>query len=223
MPMHGFAKDRRFELVSQSAARASWRLVDDPEMRAIYPFAFDLSVEYAVAAETLTIAAAVVNRDSSPMPMCFGFHPGLRWPLAGIGAKEDYRLDFPEAEGPTVWRASGGYILPDPVPNPMQGRELDLRLTEFATGAWIFRDLHSRAVGFRCGDATLLRVAFDGCANLGLWAKPGGDFLCIEPWNGLPQIADFDGDLAERPGIVVLAPGATARMSLRIAVGDAVG
>lgn len=222
MPMHGFAQARRFELVAAKADRATWRLVDDEVSRAIYPFAFELVVDYAVRAETLTIAVSARNTGETAMPASAGFHPGFRWPLAGLGSKDDYRVRFAEPEVGTVWRGSRGLRLPEKVASPVQGRDLLLREAEFATGAFVFEGLRSQSVDYCCGERRLLTVGFTGCPNLALWMKPGGDFLCIEPWNGLPQTAAFDGDLADGPDMIILDPGRSIEVSIRVAVDDTI-
>ena len=155
------------------------------------------------------------------MPASFGFHPGFRWPVGGLGSKTDYRLCFAEAEKGAVWRASGGFRLPDKVASPIQGRDFALREAEFATGAVIFGGLGSRTVDYCFRERRLLTFGFDGCQNLALWSRPGGDFICIEPWNGLPQTAAFDGELAERPGMIALDPGRSVEMAIRVAVDGA--
>ena len=221
MPMHGFAKDCRFDAVATASDRATWRLVDNEATRTIYPFAFELVVDYAVVGAALTVAATMLNTGTAVMPASFGFHPGFRWPITGLGGKADYRLRFAEPETGSAWRASGGFRLPDKAASPIQGRELALRETEFATGAAIFGGLRSRAVDYCLGDRRLLTLGFDGCPNLALWSRSGGDFICIEPWNGLPQTAAFDGELADRPGMIALDPGRSVEMAIRVAVDDA--
>jgi galactose mutarotase-like enzyme len=220
LPMHGIARGRRFDPVATAPDRASWRLVDDEATRAVYPFAFELLVDYAVEAATLTIAATMRNTGTATMPASFGFHPGFRWPLAGLGDKNDYRVRFAEPETGPVWRASGGFMLPDQVASPMHDRDFDLREAEFTTGAVIFGRLRSRSVTYCYGQRPLLTVGFEGCANLALWSRTGGGFVCIEPWNGLPQTAAFDGELADRPDMIALDPGRDTTTTMRIAVDD---
>lgn len=218
LPMHGFAQTSLFTQIARAADRATFLLVDDDASRAVYPFAFALTVDYAVQAETLTMTVTVANTGTAAMPASAGFHPGFRWPVAGLGAKEDHRVRFAETEDASIWRASAGFRLPDKVPSPLRGRDLPLTEAEFATGAVIFGGLHSRSVEFMQGERTMLTVGFDGCPNLALWSRPGGDFLCIEPWNGLPQTAAFDGEVAERPGMIVLEPERSMVLSIRVAV-----
>jgi len=59
-------------------------------------------------------------------------------------------------------------------------------------------------------------MALDGFPHLALWSKPGAPFVCMEAWTGHGDPVGFSGDLADKPSMRLLAPGAgdTARMSL---------
>ena len=61
-----------------------------------------------------------------------------------------------------------------------------------------------------------LRVDFAGMPQLGIWSKPGAPFLCIEPWSGYASPAGFDGELADKPGMSVLAPGEIHRFAMAV-------
>jgi galactose mutarotase-like enzyme len=40
-----------------------------------------------------------------------------------------------------------------------------------------------------------------------LWAAPGADFLCIEPWCGIADSVDADQQLVNKEGILRLGKG----------------
>src|SRR6202008_1466346 len=46
MKQHGFARHKQFELVAHEAARAVFRLTDNEETRAVYPFTFVLEIAF---------------------------------------------------------------------------------------------------------------------------------------------------------------------------------
>jgi len=56
-----------------------------------------------------------------------------------------------------------------------------------------------------------------GAETLGIWTKPGAPFVCIEPWQGYAANVDDDGDLAQRPGVVLLPPGGSFARTLVLA------
>ena len=77
---------------------------------------------------------------------------------------------------------------------------------------------------WRCSPARLkahlwtLTVAWEGFPHLGLWMRPGGDFLCIEPWAGMASPPDFDGDILEKPWMILIPPGESRRAGYTVTV-----
>ena len=61
---------------------ARFELVDDDTTRGHYPFAFRLTVAYALAPDALTMTVTAHNpaRDAI-LPASIGFHPAFAWPL----------------------------------------------------------------------------------------------------------------------------------------------
>jgi galactose mutarotase-like enzyme len=45
---------------------------------------------------------------------------------------------------------------------------------------------------------------FDDFPYLGIWAKPGADYVCIEPWLGIADSVSHNQNLEEKEGIIVL-------------------
>jgi hypothetical protein len=57
-------------------------------------------------------------------------------------------------------------------------------------------------------------------ASLGVWSKVGGaPFLCIEPWHGFAIPSDFEGEFADKPGVMHIAEGEKRVLKYRIGVG----
>jgi galactose mutarotase-like enzyme len=61
--------------------------------------------------------------------------------------------------------------------------------------------------------------AFASASHLGVWSKPGAPFLCIEPWRGVADPAGFAGELGDKPGVFVIAPGAAETLRMTIDAG----
>jgi galactose mutarotase-like enzyme len=57
-----------------------------------------------------------------------------------------------------------------------------------------------------------------GAPHLGLWAKPGAHYVCIEPWWGVDDDAQTPLTLAEKPAIQHLAPQNEQRFEVIYAV-----
>ena len=221
MARHGFARRSTFEVVAHAATSATLRLRADDTTRAVYPFEFELTIAYAIEGPVLTIAATIANRGPTPMPASLGFHPAFRWPLPYGEPRADHALRFAQDEPAPVRRLDGdGLLLPDARPTPVVGATLPLADALFADDALIFDRLAGRSVRYGAPRGPALEVGFHGFPLLGVWSKPGAGFVCIEPWQGVTDPVGFDGELREKPGIVILAPEAARSFAMTIALVD---
>ncbi len=216
LPRHGFARRSTFTLVDRGTAHVELRLESSAATRPNWPFDFRLDVRHALVGPRLTTTAEVTNLSDEPMPFSFGFHPAFRWPLAGAGPRAHHVVRFARPEPAPVRRLdAAGLLAPDPHPTPVEGDLLPLSDALFAEDAVIFDRPASRRVTFGAGEVRLA-IDFPDMPHLGLWSKPGAPFLCVEPWQGFADPAGFDGELADKPGMVALPPGAARRFEMSV-------
>ena len=214
LTQHGFARDSRFDWVERAEDRAVLRLVDSPDSRKLYPFAFVLDLIYAVEGETLSVTTRITNPGDDVLPCGVGAHPGFRWPLLDDATKQQHRLEFGATEVGSALSVEGGLLGPAK-PLPFDGRILDLSPELFARDALVLPDVASRALRYVATDAqgherASLAFAWDGFRDLGLWSAPkGAPFLCVEPWFSMASTVGWDGDFVDKPGILLLGPGET--------------
>jgi galactose mutarotase-like enzyme len=214
---HGFARGRRFEVASSSDSAATFRLASDAASLAVYPFPFELTVEYALAGSGLAITARLRNTGSGVLPASFGYHPAFRWPLPYGRPRAAHYIEFAEEEQSLARRIdAAGLLRPKRVAVPMTGRRLVLDDALFVDDVLIFDDIQSRAVTLGAGTGPQLDVHFPGAPYLGLWTKPGAPFICIEPWYGITDPVGFTGDFRDKPGVFTLAPGELKAMPMTI-------
>jgi galactose mutarotase-like enzyme len=221
-PIHGFAPASLFALTEHSRDSAVFTLSDSPETRALYPFSFKLDVRFSIGAGVLEQVISCSNGGTALMPVAAGFHPGFVWPLPGAGQKADHCLRFETDEPhPIALPDIDGLMGGETMPSPVRNRVLALNDDLFRAGSAILDRIVSRSVWFGVPGHTGLKVDFDTPA-LVLWRWPGpneANYLCIEPWAGLPDPAGFIGDLASKPGVTCLEPGASAHWTMRITPG----
>ena len=219
MPKHGFARGSEFAVTKQSDAAVTMRLAASDATRGAYPFDFTLDLTFRLDGAILQISAAIANHGGMPMPASFGFHPALRWPLPFGAERTEHRIAFDNDEPEAVRRIGpDGLLLPQSEPSPVTGRELALRDDLFSEDALIFNAIRSRSVNYGAPHGPQLRVTFGDFPVLGVWTKPGASFICIEPWQGLPDPAAFAGDIRDKPGIMLIAPGDIRRLAMTVAV-----
>jgi galactose mutarotase-like enzyme len=219
MPQHGFARDRQFTLVRLTGHSVTLRLVDDAATRAQYPFRFQLDTEFSIDGAELTVRYALRNPGGSDLLASFGAHPGFRWPLQPGIPREAHWLEFEKPEGELLPGVTAdGLLTGRSRPSPVKGRVLALHDGLFTADALIFMPVQSRTVRYSAPGAPVIEFAWDGFEQLGVWTKPGAGFLCLEPWRGFASPEGFDGELADKPGILRVSPGATVTAQYSVKV-----
>jgi galactose mutarotase-like enzyme len=211
MPIHGFARTAEFSVMESCPNSATLVLRESPETLACYPFRFVLQVAFTLEAHCLHVRYRVCNPGAVALPFSLGSHPGFRLPKARSGG---WNLAFSDEEEPLCYRLDGNLLegnLLARAPEALElagGRHLQLTPDLFARDALIFKRIRSRHVRLQERNGRVrLSVATGGAPSLGLWSRPGADYICIEPWHGYDDDAETTEQLAGKPGIVVLPPG----------------
>ncbi len=204
VPIHGFAAQAEFEGLATGEAECAFRLTASAATRAVFPFDFVLSVAFAVAGRRLTQTVSVSNPSADALPVQIGLHPGFVLPAGDALPVAVLETD----EAPEVDRLRAGYRC-ERVPNPAVGGAIDVSPAVFADGGILFRDVTSRSVWYGRRGAPGVAVSFGGFPDLALWTKPPCPYLCIEPWQGLPDREDFTGALTDKGHIAIIASGET--------------
>jgi galactose mutarotase-like enzyme len=207
MKQHGFARDRRFTWGDCDAKSCRLILQDDAQTQSAFPFAFRLEVAYDLTPDTLSVTYKVENPGNASLPFSIGAHPAFAWPLRAGKTKQEHSLRFAKNEPAPIRRLREGLLRPDPFPSPIQGRDLPLHPSLFEADAIIMDQVASQSVQYLDAGGSGLEISWHGFSELGLWSRAGGDFLCIEPWAGFSSPEGFDGEFAEKPGVITLAPG----------------
>ena len=86
-------------------------------------------------------------------------------------------------------------------------RELVITPDVFAEDALIFDGLKSKGATVVKTDGRNVHVDFGGAPCLGIWAKPGAKYVCIEPWYGIDDRFDAQHDFTRKERICSLEAG----------------
>lgn len=203
LPRHGFAREKEFNVSEQKEDSITFTLHSDKDTLAVYPFSFIFYIIYTLDRNKLTVTYSVQNKEEEDMLFSVGGHPAFKVPLIEGTEYNDYRLIFDQEEQAGSWLISkDGLILDTPQPLLQQTRELPLTKELFAKDAIVFKYLRSDAVQLTSEKTPHgLEFSFEGFPFLGIWAAPGADFVCIEPWCGIADSVDADGELENKEGI----------------------
>lgn len=217
LPQHGFARRQAFDVIEQAADRAAFRLTDNDETRAVYPFAFTLDAAFRVQDATLTMDITVANTGDRDMPASFGFHPAFAWPLPYGAAKAAHRIVFAQAEpGRLAAIVKGGWMDAGGWDSPVEGRVLPLDDALFERDALVWNPVRSQSIAYGAEDGPQLVCDFPDTPALGLWMKPGARYLCIEPWHGIADPHGFDGEIWDKPLMQRYVPGEARTFTMRV-------
>lgn len=217
LPQHGFARDRRFRVTGADRESARFVLMDDASTRGSFPFAFELAVSYCLGGGALGISCEVANPGPEVLPFSFGAHPGFRCPLVAGESFSDYAVVFDRPETADRWRVDDGLI--GAVREPVLRGQQALGLTEelFARGALVFKDLASELVRLQSRTSDRgVEIGFPGFTAFGIWSKPPGAFVCLEPWCGIADPVNASGRFEDKEGIIVLPPNGSFERRLTI-------
>ena len=199
MSHHGFARDMDFEPLQQSEHSLAMLLRSNPETFKVYPFHFSLIVTYTLEENKVIQKFRLINEGEESMPFSVGGHPAFN--AAPI---TDYHIHFEQAEESLTATLEGPYIGKESR-RVIEGNRIVLDRNSFDKDAWVFEGLSSKWVELRSkDDRYIVRVSIEDWPYLGIWAKPGADFVCIEPWLGLADLVGHNKQILEKKGIQML-------------------
>ncbi len=205
MPQHGFCRDALFTEEELTDTKVVLVLKSDVKTREVYPFDWTLKVTYTLEGNKVHTDYEVINESKDePMYFSIGGHPGLLFD--GKLEDQEFRFNSDENLDRLLLNMEVGQFSRSIAKDYVVGGA-PVAVTEhlFDDDALVFHnfsftaiDLVNRVTGHGA------RVHLQGFPYVGLWAKPGAPYACIEPWFGLADYEDFHGELPEKDGIMKL-------------------
>lgn len=222
MGQHGFARDMEFQLKSQEASELWFTLQSGEETLEKYPYPFVLEIGYELTGRTVIVKWRVKNPAAGQMYFSIGGHPAFLCPIDEGTKQSEYKLRFDAKDEVTVSCLEEGLLCEQKKRYPL--REGILPVTEqlFDGDALVIENHQAHSVSLVKPDGTAyLTVDFDA-PLFGIWSPPhkNAPFICIEPWYGRCDRADFAGSWKEREWIQVLEGGETFRADYRITIAE---
>jgi galactose mutarotase-like enzyme len=208
MPKHGFIR-RNENLASEEISTNSITFVlhSNKVTKKIYPFDFQFRIQFSVIDTTLTVSHQVINIGQEDLLFSLGGHPAFNCPIHDNANYEDYHLEFDQEEYAEthLLDLNKGLVTDETELVLDNSAKLPLHKQLFDRDALIFKNLKSNSVSLvHKNNGKILRMNFDDFSYLGIWAKPGADYICIEPWLGIADSVDHNQNLKEKKGIISL-------------------
>lgn len=213
MQKHGFLRGSTFEIISTEETSVLLRFSSNEKTLAVFPFDFDFDAEYGLYGNTLRQRLTVKNKGSGNMYFSVGAHPAF---FISIGDT----LRFEKPENATLPYLDGNDIIGDPANKLELKNESDILLSKelFEKGSLALEAPASTYAELVGSDGVpYLREHFGKTPMLWLWAKPGAEFVCIEPWSGSDERYPTE-ELENKKGILRLSPGESFTLPVDIEI-----
>lgn len=206
---HGFARKMVFELVEQTAESLTLLLSETPQTLAQYPFGFRLLITYRLEGNKVSHSFRVENTNKETMYFSVGGHPAFNLAVFEGETIEDYYLEFEETEKASRLVDKTGF-LKDHDLYLADEKTIPIKADIFKDDALVFGGLKSQNIFIKNKKGNYqVKVNISEFPYLGLWAKENAPYVCIEPWQGVPDAPEGYADISLKKGIVSLEAGQT--------------
>lgn len=212
LPKHGFARKSQFEIGQVTETEAEFILRSGEDTKRVYPFDFVFRVLFELTGKTLRTTYRVENTGDKTMFFSVGAHPAFACQMGD-------RIKFDESETVSTCLFDAGSLRIGEKPFLKNRKSFAITEHIFDDDALFFHGMKSHGVELvSATGAKIVRVDFGDAPYLGIWAKPGAPFVCVEPWNGINDTPDVTGKIEDKEAILSLPVGQTYAYSFTITV-----
>lgn len=220
MGQHGFARDMEHELVSQSDTEIEFILCANEETMKKYPFDFKLRIGYRLEGNKITVIWRVINPSNQTMYFSIGAHPAFNCPVGNDEDKYGYSLYFGRVNeirhhGNDV---ETGMSLRENLILPLENHMAKITPGFFDRCTYMIEGNQTQEVGLVNKNGKRYVTMYFDTPLFAIWSPEGKNapFVCIEPWYGRCDAADFEGELQNREYTNSLSAGKEFEASYEI-------
>jgi galactose mutarotase-like enzyme len=211
---HGFARNMEFSFDKKSDSQVIFELNESEETKINYPFDFKLLIAYTLIENELVIEYFVRNQSDEVLPFSIGAHPAF-----SVSDKfENYSLQFNKEDLFETHHLENESFNGKTTLLEVKNNVIALNYALFEKDALVFKQLKSNEVILKNNEKAVLKVNYNHFPYLGIWTKENAPFLCIEPWCGLADSSNHNGDFEEKEGINLLPAGEDFLRAIRIEI-----
>ncbi|MGB5417479.1 aldose 1-epimerase family protein [Algibacter sp.] len=222
LPKHGIVRNNDdVTLHEQTENSLTFKLTSNAASLAKYPFKFEFLMTYTLTDNAIEVKHTIKNLDTKTMYFSVGGHPAFKCPVYESENYEDYYLEFETLENTKkhLINMDNGLISSKTETVFNNSNKLPLTHDLFNADALVFKDLKSRKVTLTSSKkGPFLSVSYPGFPYLGIWAKPNGNYVCIEPWLGIADSETTNQNLKDKEGILSLDANKTFKAAYTIEI-----
>jgi galactose mutarotase-like enzyme len=225
LPKHGLIRNSNaITLTKKTHNSLSFSFKHNETLLKQYPFKFEFELKFTLIDNTIEVSHTITNVDTSTMYFSVGGHPAFKCPVFNNESYNDYSLEFEVNENAHthLLNTENGLVSNKTKPILKNTKLLQLHHNLFNDDALIFKNLKSRKVTLKSKqNGDVVTVSYPDFNYLGIWAKPNGNFVCIEPWLGIADAEDTNQVLEQKEAILTLPPNKTFNAIYTIEINNA--
>ncbi|MCX2678716.1 aldose 1-epimerase family protein [Galbibacter sp. EGI 63066] len=207
VPKHGFIRHNKNLIVTDhKESSITFQYKYDKKTLKDYPFEFEFNLTFSLDNNSLNVNHEIINHGANPMFFSLGGHPAFKCPLQENENYNDYFLKFEKKEDSIRHLINNQGLQNGKTQDFFNNTDmLPLKHDLFKDDALIFKDLKSKEISLNhITKGKILTISYKDFDYVGVWAKTNGDFVCIEPWLGITDHEDTDGNFETKEGILKL-------------------
>ena len=213
---HGFARDLEHKLVEQTADGAVFELTQSDDTLYRFPYSFCLRTEYKLTDKGINWKMTVKNTGDKAFRFGIGTHAAFDFNGANA---EDFVVEFEKKTPLTAVLCNpDGYLAAGAdgkVPVTKAYGEKDTGFVPVTSAGYgnghLFTNNNNNWVGLiNKKTGSIIKIQTTGFPYVMIWQNTSGapQFVCIEPWHGLPDAENTDHLWQNKVGMNDLATGA---------------
>lgn len=213
---HGFARDLEWKCISQKSDSAIFELTEGDETLYRFPYSFKVTSEYLLTEKGLNWKITVKNTGDKAFRFGVGTHAAFDF---NGGKAEDFVVEFEKKEPLTAVLVNKDcYLAPaadGKVPATKAYGEKKIGFVPVTSEGYgnghLFTNNGSNWVGLKnTKTGLMIKIETKGFPYVMIWQNTAGSpqFVCIEPWHGLPDAENTDHLWQNKVGLNELAAGA---------------
>ena len=196
---HGYARHSTFDVEKTADNEVVFLLKSDEKSKNVYPFDYEFRVSYILDGNRIEVTFSVANTGAGELYYSVGAHEAYACP----GGIENYSVELEKRENLDTYVVDGNLLEHKTVRVLENDTHFPLSYKYFDNDSLLFKHLKSNSVTLKGADRSI-KLDFDDMDYFVLWTVPGAEYICLEPWCGVPDSVDSDGDIAKKEGIIAL-------------------
>ncbi|MFK7873974.1 MAG: hypothetical protein AB8C84_12545 [Oligoflexales bacterium] len=183
MPIHGFVHHKPWEIVEQKSSSIEMVFSSSNETRKLYPWEFELRVHWKLKETSLLYYFSIKNKGclypswiKKEMPFAMGLHPYFQ--VNSLKEKDLQLLCQPGKQYAVTKEGRVGSL-----------GKWDPSCSVSKKPSLILQDFHEPYVDMKLNHHPNIRVRIEmeNCEQTIILWSGAKDYLCVEPWMGLPD------------------------------------